>query len=170
VPCVEVVLSPRRWAFALSALGLGLLGACTNPPTPSAIREVQAPAVTQAAATQASREPAASMAEYRVRAARKIEQANPQLAFAGPLPDPLASIPVLLVHLNANGTVSRMDVLRTPRYFPHTVEMAKRAVQNAQPFGSVAHLPKPWQFSETFLFNDDLKFQLRTLVELTAEN
>ena len=39
------------------------------------------------------------------------------------------------------------------------------AVRRVGSFGPVGHLPQPWQFSETFLYNDDLKFQLRTLAE-----
>jgi hypothetical protein len=40
-----------------------------------------------------------------------------------------------------------------------------RAIRQAAPFGPVSHLPQPWQFNETFLYNDDLKFQIRSLVE-----
>lgn len=112
---------------------------------------------------------ARDMVEYRIRAAEKIQAANPQLGFAGELPDPLASIPVVQVLLHADGSVKRIEVLRTPSFYPETVQTAIQAIERAQPFGSVAHLPQPWQFSETFLFNEDLKFQLRTLVELTAE-
>ena len=85
--------------------------------------------------------------------------------FQGPLPDPLQSIPVLQVQLHRDGSVRRIDVLRVPRQSPQTVQMAIRAIHRAAPFGPVGQLPQPWQFSETFLYNDDLKFQLRTLVE-----
>jgi len=43
--------------------------------------------------------------------------------------------------------------------------MAMCAVRHVGSFGPVGHLPQPWQFSETFLYNDDLKFQLRTLAD-----
>jgi hypothetical protein len=153
------------------AIGVALfwMTGCTHPPSPDVIRSETVPTASPHVETVWVA-PARDMQEYKIKAARKIHQLNPQLAFNGPLPDPLASIPVLLVHLNADGTVRRIEVLRTPHFFPHTVQLAKRAVERAQPFDSVAHLPKPWQFSETFLFNDDLKFQLRTLVELTAQN
>jgi hypothetical protein len=36
-------------------------------------------------------------------------------------------------------------------------------VRRAGPFGSVAHLPKPWRFPETFLFRDDRRFKPRSL-------
>ena len=48
---------------------------------------------------------------------------------------------------------------------PQTLQMAMNAVRRAGPFEPVGHLPRPWQFSETFLYNDDLKFQIRSLAE-----
>jgi hypothetical protein len=41
--------------------------------------------------------------------------------------------------------------------------MAKEALHRAAPFGSVSHLPRPWRFNETFLFNDQRQFKPLTL-------
>ena len=142
-----------RW-FALAVASL--LSACGGP--------LLAPSVGErgsAAGTEAAR----AWSEYRLRAAQRIHATSPGETFEGPLPDPLQSIPVLQVHLNRDGSVRKVDVLRVPRQSPQTVDMAIRAVRRAAPFGSVGHLPQPWQFNETFLYNDELKFQLRTLVE-----
>lgn len=100
---------------------------------------------------------------YRIAAAKKIMQANPANTFAGVVPEPLASIPVLEITLNADGSVRAIEVLRKPHFYPETIEMAKAAILRAAPFGSVAHLPRPWTFNETFLYNDSLKFQLHAL-------
>jgi hypothetical protein len=100
---------------------------------------------------------------YRIAAAKKIMQANGGNTFFGPIPEPLASIPVIEISLNADGSVRAIDVLRTPHFYPETIEMARAAVRRAAPFGSVAHLPKPWTFNETFLYNEELKFQLHAL-------
>lgn len=100
---------------------------------------------------------------YRIAAAKRIMAANSNATYAGRVPDPLASIPVLEISLNSDGSVRAIDVLRTPHFYPETIELAKAAIRRAAPFGSVAHLPKPWTFNETFLFNDDLKFQLHAL-------
>jgi hypothetical protein len=106
---------------------------------------------------------------YRLRAAQLITQANASSSYSGPVPDPLASIPVVQVQLNADGTVRFVDTLRVPKFKPETLEMAKAAVMRASQlnggFGSVANLPQPYQFAETFLYNDDLKFQLRSVAE-----
>lgn len=106
---------------------------------------------------------APDMLVYRVQTAKKIMQANGGATFAGTLPDPLAAIPVIEISLNADGSIRGLDVTRVPRFYPETVQTAMAAIRKAAPFGSVAHLPQPWVFNETFLFNDDLKFQLHSL-------
>jgi hypothetical protein len=113
----------------------------------------------------APRQAADGWSEYRLNAARKIAQANAADTFSGELPDPLKSIPVLQVQLERDGSVRNIVVLRRPQASPETVDMAMKAIRRAAPFAPVGHLPQPWQFSETFLYNDELKFQLRTLVE-----
>ena len=56
-----------------------------------------------------------------------------------------------------------MKVLREPSQAKETTQMAIDAVNRAAPFGDVSRLPKPWEFSEAFLFNDDRRFKPRTL-------
>lgn len=106
---------------------------------------------------------ASDLQSYRLQAAQKMMQTNGSNVFGGALPDPLASIPVIEITLNHDGSIRALEVMRTPKFYPETVELAKAAILRAAPFGSVAHLPQPWKFNETFLFNDDLKFQLHSL-------
>ncbi|MES2422969.1 MAG: hypothetical protein V4562_00955 [Pseudomonadota bacterium] len=110
--------------------------------------------------------PARTWDEYKVRAAKRVVQNNEAQMFTGKLPDRLRSIPVLQVQLNRDGSVRNIVVLRTPRFSPETIKMATAAVRKAAPFEPVGNLPQPWQFNETFLYNDQLKFQLRSLVEI----
>ncbi|TFZ08658.1 hypothetical protein [Ramlibacter humi] len=145
------------WAALLAACG-------SQGPAPSpAVVSPGAQQATVAAAHPTG--PSRSWDDYKMRAARRIHETSPAETFAGPLPDPLRSIPVLQVQLNHDGSVRHINVLRMPRQSPETVEMAMRAIRRAAPFEPVGHLPQPWQFNETFLYNDDLKFQLRTLAE-----
>ncbi|MEJ2803913.1 hypothetical protein WAE61_18670 [Comamonadaceae bacterium PP-2] len=109
--------------------------------------------------------PARNWTEYRLRAADRINRANPQGLYDGDLPSVFQAIPVLRVHLTADGDVSRVDVAREPGQSPETVQIATDAIYRAAPFGSTAQLPQPAQFTETFLFNSQLKFRLRTTVE-----
>ena len=103
--------------------------------------------------------------KYKQRAARRIMQTSAGETFSGPTGDHMRSIPVLQVQLNRDGSVRNIVTLRTPKFSPQTLQMAIRAIQRAAPFEPVGHLPQPWQYSETFLYNDDLKFQLRSLAE-----
>lgn len=143
-----------------------LLASCGSPPSSPGGGSVQQATVAGAIpARPAMTGPARSWDEYKLRVARRVMETSGGETFSGPLPDPLQSIPVLQVQLHRDGSIRRIEVLRTPRQSPQTLEMATRAIRRAGPFEPVGHLPQPWQFSETFLYNDDLKFQLRTLVE-----
>ena len=57
----------------------------------------------------------------------------------------------------------RIDVVRVPSQAKDTVQLAIDAVRRAAPYGDVSRLPKPWRFTETFLFDDDRRFKPRTL-------
>ncbi len=82
---------------------------------------------------------------------------------SAPVPETLLAIPVLEIELNADGSIRAIDVLRHPRQARDTTQLAIDAVRRAAPFGSVARLPRPWKFAETFLFDDDRRFKPRTL-------
>jgi hypothetical protein len=99
----------------------------------------------------------------RAQAARRLVAANPSITYTGAVPDPLLAIPVLEIELNSDGSIRRVDVMRAPRQATDTVQIAIDAVHRAAPFGDISRLPKPWKFTETFLFNDDRKFKPRTL-------
>ncbi len=70
---------------------------------------------------------------------------------------------MLEIELNGDGSVRRIEVLRQPRQAKDTMQIAADAVRRAAPFGDVSHLPRPWKFVETFLFDDDRRFKPRTL-------
>jgi len=163
-----------------------LLAACSSPMPPdrplnpsrpmppsaapapeAAVNPPPARSLTPAPAAQAVRlpPPAAvrNAAELRLQAARRLVAANPDMTYTGAVPDILLAIPVLEVELHADGQVRRIDVLRKPKQAPDTTQLAIAAVQRAAPYGDVSRLPKPWRFTETFLFNDDRKFKPRTL-------
>ncbi len=149
-------------------VGLAACASSPMPPDPSNTRvTITSSSTSQAPAWGGSSQSVArSWDDYRLQAARRITQTSPGETFSGPVPEPLQSIPVLQVQLNRDGSIKRIEVLRTPTNKPETIEMAKRAITRAAPFGPVGHLPQPWQFSETFLYDYDFKFQLRTLAEL----
>jgi hypothetical protein len=141
-------------------------GATTAPSTaPSA-----APATAVAAAPSAeSRRPLAApkpgrnWVEVRQQAAERLVAANPDITYLGRVPDQLLAIPVLEVELNGDGSIRRIEILREPREAKDTLKIAVDAIRRAAPFGDVSRLPRPWKFTETFLFDDARKFKPRTL-------
>jgi hypothetical protein len=190
VSCIEPSSRVRRpWRCVLSGgcvLMLALAG-CSNSPTSGATSPgastpstSSAPApgrASGAAPSSSGKAPAAapqplgppktprSHAELRRQAAQRLVAANPDRTYTGTVPDVLLAIPVLEVELTADGHVRHVKVLRRPGQALDTVQLAIDAVHRAAPFGNVAGLPRPWVFSETFLFNDQRRFKPRTLDE-----
>ena len=169
--CTEESSARRtRWHVARLGAALALtLGACstTAPPTPKPAPAPARPAAPVAPAPAAGALPAPeaprTLAGLRLQAARRLVAANPGMTYSGEVPEPLLAIPVLEVELNADGSVRRIEVLREPRQAKDTIQLSIDAVRRAAPFGDVSKLPRPWKFTETFLFRDDRKFKPRTL-------
>lgn len=153
---------------ALMVSVAALLAACgtrepARAPAPPARPAPGAAAPVPPAPAPAPAASARTWDQYRVAAARRITAANAGRTFDGTPPDVLLAIPVLEIELNADGSVRNIEVMRYPRQARDTVPLAVEAIKRAAPFGDVSRLPKPWKYTETFLFNDDRKFKLRSL-------
>jgi hypothetical protein len=174
VPCIE---RPLAWlARAMAASGaLWLAGCGTSPapaPTPAPTASPTSPRPQPAPAPGMAARPALpppvrarDWDDFKRHAALRIVAANPGRTYDGPVPEPLLAIPVLEVELDGDGGVRHVRVMRHPTQAKDTTQMAIEAVKRAGPFGSVAHLPRPWKFVEVFLFDDDRRFKPRTLDE-----
>lgn len=158
--CIEFQRPDLRLMIAV--MGLTWLVGCSTPLPPMAPPQAQRPAATVSPAAAAP-STARTWEEYRTQAARRIVAANPELTHMGAVEEPLLAIPVLEVELNGDGSVRSVNVLREPRQAKDTTRIAIDAVRRAGPFGDVTRLPKPWRFSEAFLFNDDRRFKPRSL-------
>jgi protein TonB len=155
----------RNWKRGAAGIAALLLAACQKQPTvlPPPVMVAQPPP--PAAAPAAPPREAATIDEYKEQIARRIMAANPQLIFSGRLPEMMEAIVVLDIGITRDGELASVRVHRAPG--PHSAEIAQQAVKAAAPY------PKPgkllsWThhslvFSETFLFNRDYRFQLRTL-------
>lgn len=176
MPCTDDPSARKRLGRTLAAASLALIAACSGPSSDRASGEIadarrSAPAAPPAlAATRAdghrSLPPprtSRNWTELRQQAAERMVAANPEITYAGPVPDPLLAIPVLEIELNGDGSIRRIEVLREPRQAKDTLKIAVDAVRRAAPFGDVSRLPRPWKFVETFLFDDARKFKPRTL-------
>lgn len=120
---------------------------------PAAVRGAEAPMVKL------------SLDEYKRLVASQIQHDNPDRIFNGRLPPMLPAIVVLGIRVDQDGAVKEVVVQRS-----------RDAEASAIAMSAVKHcgmLPKPRQllreggtsleFSETFLFNEQYRFQLRTL-------
>jgi hypothetical protein len=154
----------------LTAVAAAVLAGCAEPRRPAPV-----PPAPPGAGTGSPRAPGASVpppaaqplarswAEYRVQAARRLVQANPGGTYLGDPPEPLLAIPVLEIELYVDGSIQKISVQREPRQALDTVQLAINAVRRAAPFPPVGHLPKPWRYTEVFLFDDQRRFKPRTL-------
>jgi hypothetical protein len=164
VSCIDSKLRVVRWSFA--AIGVVAAVGCSSPPpapapTPAPVAAHRPPAVTAPAPAVTST--ARNWDEYRLQAARRIVASNPSISHTGTVQQPSLAIPVLDVELNSDGSVRNISVMREPSQAKDTTRIAIDAVRRAGPFGDVSRLPKPWRFSEAFLFNDDRRFKPRSL-------
>ncbi|MDN2710870.1 energy transducer TonB [Janthinobacterium sp. SUN118] len=141
-----------------------LLAACQKAPAPIA----QAPASPPTASTPRPGpvQPPATIDAYKLLVAQQIMDANPQHTFSGRLPPMLPAIVVLDLSVERDGSLKNVRVHRSRDNEASKAALAAvRRVPAA--FPPAAQLmrgrDKTLDFSETFLFNDEYRFQLRTL-------
>jgi hypothetical protein len=160
VSCIESRIRIAKWSLAAvcAAAAVG----CSSPP-PAPVPGQRPGATTPSTTAPAVISTARNWDEYRLQAARRIVAANPSISHTGTVQQPSLAIPVLDVELNADGSVRNISVMREPSQAKDTTRIAIDAVRRAGPFGDVSRLPKPWRFSEAFLFNDDRRFKPRSL-------
>jgi protein TonB len=162
VPFIDSSL--RRIArAALSALAL--VGCAQKPvPAPVAAPTPKPPPSPPAARVLLAAPVAArTWEEFQRQAALRMVAASPADSYVGTPPEPLLAIPVLEVELERDGRVREIRVLRQPTQARDTTQLAIDAVRRAAPYGDMSRLPKPWKFTEVFLFNDERRFMPRTL-------
>ena len=104
---------------------------------------------------------------YKVEVAKRIASTSPDL-FADPLPEILKSVVVLDISIGRDGTLQQVS-LRRSNGFKALEQRAEASVRKAGPFGApgpeLLRGASSVRFLETFLFRDDGRFQIRSLVE-----
>ncbi|MBN8487183.1 MAG: hypothetical protein J0M20_05585, partial [Burkholderiales bacterium] len=103
--------------------------------------------------------------EFRLQAARRLVEANAHMTYLADAPEPLLAIPVLEAELDADGRILKINVLRYPSQAKDTTQLAIDAMKRGAPYGDMRRLPKPWRYTEAFLFDDNRRFKPRTLDE-----
>ena len=138
-----------------------LLSACQTAAPPAARTPAPAPPRTPAALQLA-----ASIDAYKALVAQQIMAANAEYTFSGRLPPMLPAIVVLDLSVGPDGELKSAHIHRSRDSTASAAALAAvRRVQTA--FPPAGHLmrrhAKTFDFSETFLFNEQYRFQLRTL-------
>jgi periplasmic protein TonB len=101
---------------------------------------------------------------YKTQVAHRVMERNPGQTFSGRLPPMLPAIVVLNITVDKNGELKAVEVQRSRD--SNASRVAVDSMRRSEP------LPKPENllanseavtFSETFLFNDQYRFQLRSV-------
>ena len=168
---------PSRTAAVIIVAGAcAALAACHSTPIAADAPYAAAPSGTSTAPVRTAR-PAPLPAQrtafdnvdmYKADAAEQIMRANTAHTFSGALPPMLPAIVVVRITVDHAGKLTHVSVLRS-----RDNEASKVAMASVQ---RTANLPLPYNlargpgrsltYMETFLFNADYRFQLRTLAPI----
>ncbi|HEY8070115.1 MAG TPA: TonB family protein [Burkholderiales bacterium] len=155
----------NRRFLAAGFCGATVLAACSTPtPERPAASPQAAPSPPPAAAPLI---PPLTLDGYKKEFARRVASASSEV-FADPLPEMFKSIVVLDVNIDRDGNLARVSVRRSNGYKAleiRAVESVRRAAPFAAPAFTVRGRDGSVNFLETFLFRDDGRFQIRSLVE-----
>lgn len=143
----------------------GLCGCGTVQPVTSSIERAAARIIHPSRTPAPAAEPSPSLDAYKTQVAYHVMRHNPSHTFSGRLPPMLPAIVVLNITVDKDGELRDVTVQRS-----RDAEASKVAVDSVRRSGP---LPRPEHllasssraltFSETFLFNADYRFQLRSV-------
>ncbi|RZA32849.1 MAG: hypothetical protein EOP92_23900 [Lysobacteraceae bacterium] len=153
---------------ALYPILLAVLSGCASPPPPTAVEErstvaaAPRPAMTLAPVPQ----PSLSLEDYKANVARHVYAHNTERSFSGPLPPMLPAIVVVNITVDRDGHMTDVQVQRSRD--PDASRVALESILRSgpvlpRPEGLLAANSNAMTFSETFLFVEDYRFQLRTI-------
>ncbi len=149
--------------FLLAGLcGVAVLAACsTRPPEMPATQQHS-----MQPSAPAPLIPPLTLDSYKKEFARRVARASPDI-FEEPLPEMFKSIVVLDIAIDREGNLARVSVRRSNGY-QALERKAMESVRNAAPFGAPAFTLRERDgsvnFLETFLFRDDGRFRILSLV------
>lgn len=149
----------------------GLLAACSSTPTdspaPQRATEKNASRVEKAETRPEITSNASTVDAYKRELAKRISQVNSSKVYAGRPQALLRSVVVVKYVVDAQGNLVRSEIMRSNRDSA-TESTALASLRNTAPFPKPApHLLRRGQLelAETWLFNTDGRFQLRTIAE-----
>jgi protein TonB len=112
----------------------------------------------------------ATVDDYKFDAAVQIVQFNAAHTFSGKLPPMLPAVVVLRITVDESGRITDMWVQRAPEHGQLASEIAMASMHRAgvmpRPLNLANGPDRLLSYSETFLFNADNRFQVRTLAPI----
>ena len=147
---------------------LAALGGCSavQPVASTAIRLVTAILPTPTPRTEATvAPPSRSLDAYKAEVAQQVMRANSGQTFSGRLPPMLPAIVVVNITVGEDGELQDVAVQRSrdPDASKVAVASMRRSGRLPRPMNLLATNMRALTFSETFLFDDQYRFQLRSL-------
>lgn len=152
---------------ALLAAAL-LAAACGSPPPAKDDRTKDVAIEVKTAPTPAPVPPPSFTLEaYKAEVARHIMRSHPGRVHAGRLPPMLPAVVVLNITVDRDGGVQDVQVQRSRDHAAShlALDTVRRSGPLPKPEGLVDQHPFALTFSETFLFAEPQRFQIRTLAE-----
>ncbi|MDB5920952.1 MAG: hypothetical protein JWR40_5186 [Massilia sp.] len=108
--------------------------------------------------------------DYKFDAAMHIAQFNAGHTFSGKLPRELPAVVVLRITVDESGRITEMWVQRAPEGDDRASKIAMASIQRAgvlpRPLNLADGPDRSLSYSETFLFNADNQFQIRSLAPI----
>lgn len=137
--------------------------AVVQPPPAAAPVERAAPATTTAAVRLAPRDPA--LEQWKLRAAQQIHSANKTLLFEGRPHHLLKAVIVIEATVDRAGQVTQLKVMRSLgiKSLEQAALASLKAASPLPPPPATLVARGPLVFTETWLFQNDGRFQVRTL-------
>jgi protein TonB len=108
--------------------------------------------------------PPAGLDAYKTQVAQHVASRNPDHVYSGTLPPMLPAIVVLEITVNQQGRMTAVEVQRARD--AHAAQIALASMRNSEPLPAPERLAQDTgslKFSETFLFADEDRYQLRSL-------
>jgi protein TonB len=115
-----------------------------------------------------------SVDSYKYHVARHIMRYNADHTFSGKLPPMLPAVVVLRITVDEMGRMTDCWVQRSPEDDNGAAKIAVASMRRAgvlpRPLNLASGPNRSLSYSETFLFNDDYRFQIRTLAPIQTED
>lgn len=166
----------RSAGFQVLAGLAALLAGCSTPGPPSgAEARVAKTYHSMPEASLPLRPPsvAATLADYQREVAGLLHAANAGMVFEGPPPNPVRAVIVMRAEVDAIGGMRRLELYRAPGHDPWLAMLVAQTVRRAEPFPrpsmKLMNGARSVEFTETWLFDYEGRFRLRSLSQEQAE-